>query len=80
MVSWTKTRLFPKIFAKNEKIFEYSYCKFQQDRSKLSTARAVVWNEMKVTNSFTCEISMYGKTFSQINSLSAEPKLEKGGA
>lgn len=79
MVSWTKTRLFPKIFAKNEKIFEYSYCKFQQNRSKLSTARVVVWNEMKVTNSFTCEISMHGKTFNQPISHSAEPKLEKGG-
>ena len=61
MVSWTKTRLLPKIFAKNEKIFEYKFCKFTQDRTKLSTARVCVWNEMKVTNSFTWEISMYGK-------------------
>jgi hypothetical protein len=80
MVSWTKTRLFPKIFAKNEKIFEYSDCKFQQDRSKLSTARVVVWNEMKVTNSFTCEISMYGKAFNNPGSLSVEQKFEKGWA
>lgn len=46
MVSWTKTRLLPKIFAKNEKIFEYKYCRFHQKIYKLSTARVVVWNEM----------------------------------
>lgn len=63
LVSWTKTRLLPKIFAKNEKIFEYASCRFTQDKSKLSTARVVIWNELKVTNSFTCEISMYGKKF-----------------
>jgi len=63
LVSWTKTRLLPKIFAKNEKIFDFRSCKFTQEKSKLSTARIVVWNEMKVTNSFTWEISMYGKLF-----------------
>lgn len=28
LLSWTKTRLLPKIFAKNEKIFEFSSCSF----------------------------------------------------
>lgn len=28
LVSWTKTRLLPKLFAKNEKIFDYKNCRF----------------------------------------------------
>ena len=28
MVSWTKTRLLPKVFASNEPIFDYQYCRF----------------------------------------------------
>ena len=62
MLSWTKTRLLPKIFASVEQIFDYKSCRFKQDKYKLSTARVVVWNEMKVTNSFTLETSMYSKT------------------
>lgn len=63
MVSWTKTRLLPKIFASNEPIFDYNSCRFTEDRDKQSTARVVVWKEMKVTNSFTLEISMFGKSY-----------------
>lgn len=67
MISWTKTRLLPKILASNEPIFDYNSCRFSQDRSKLTTARVVVWSEMKVTNSFTLEISMFGKNTSRTN-------------
>jgi len=66
MLSWTKTRLLPKIMASVEQIFDYSSCKFRQDKFKLNTARVVVWNEMKVTNSFTLETSMYAKTVNKI--------------
>lgn len=37
----------------------------------------VVWNEMKVTNSFTWEISMYGKRFNQPIALSTGVDVEK---
>lgn len=57
ILSWTKTRLLPKIFAQIEEIFYYNDCRFKQDKQKLNTARVVVWNEMKVTNSFTLETS-----------------------
>ena len=67
MLSWTKTRLLPKIFASEEVIFDFQSCRFKQDRYKLNTARVVVWNEMKVTNSFTLETSMYAKTISKLN-------------
>lgn len=62
MLSWTKTRLLPKIFASVEQMFDFSSCRFSQDKYKLNTARVVVWNEMKVTNSFTLETSMFAKT------------------
>ena len=62
LLSWTKTRLLPKIFASIEQIFDYSSCLFKQDNEKLNSARVVVWNEMKVTNSFTLETSQFCKT------------------
>ena len=61
LLSWTKTRLLPKIFASFEPIFNYSLCKFSQEKTKYNTARVVIWNELKVTNSFTLETSMHGK-------------------
>lgn len=36
-------------------------CKFSTDKAKYNTARVVIWNELKVTNSFTLETSMYGR-------------------
>ena len=60
MLSWTKTRLLPKVFASFEPIFDYQYCRFITDMFKINTARMVLWNQMKVTNSFTLEASMYG--------------------
>lgn len=61
LLSWTKTRLLPKIFASNEKIFDMISSRFNQSQSKYNTARVVVWNEFQVTNSFTLETSMFGK-------------------
>lgn len=60
LLSWTKTRLFPKILASIEPIFNFSNCSFSQEKMKYNTARVVVWNEFKVMNSFTLETSMYG--------------------
>jgi hypothetical protein len=65
LLSWTKTRLLPKILASHEPIFEFDKCIFSQERVKYNTARVVVWNEFKVTNSFTLETSMYGKKLKQ---------------
>ena len=59
LLSWTKTRLLPKIFDKNETAFEYNKCKFSTN--KFNTVRVVMWNEFKVVNSFTLETSMFAK-------------------
>lgn len=61
LLSWTKTRLLPKIMASYEPIFDFSMCRFSQEKTKYNTARVVVWNDFKVTNSFTLETSMYGR-------------------
>lgn len=61
LLSWTKTRLLPKIYAASTPLFCFKSSKFKVDKFKLNTARVVAWNEMKVTNSFTLETSMYGK-------------------
>lgn len=66
LLSWTKTRLLPKIIAKITPLFTYKDCRFKIDKCKLNTARVVCWNELKITNSFTLEASMFGK--SEINS------------
>ena len=57
ILSWTKTRLLPKIFAAEEEIFDFKSCTFKQDKHKMNTARVVVWRDMNVTNSFTLETS-----------------------
>ena len=61
LLSWTKTRLLPKIIAKITPLFNYKDCRFKIDKCKLNTARVVCWNEFKITNSFTLEASMFGK-------------------
>lgn len=61
LVSWTKTRLIPKIIASLEPIFDFNSCRFLTDRDKINTARITVWNELKVANSYTLECSLFGK-------------------
>ena len=58
--SWTKTRLLPRIFARQTPIFNFKDCRFRIDPDKLGTARVIVWREFGVTNSFTLENSFYG--------------------
>lgn len=67
LLSWTKTRLLPKIFASITPLFNYKDCRFKIDKCKLNTARVVCWNELKITNSFTLEASLYGKQESKGN-------------
>ena len=63
--SWTKVRVFPRILAKNTFMFNLKDCKFKVEKSKIGTARVVVWKEFKVTNSITLENSYYGYDFGE---------------
>jgi hypothetical protein len=58
--SWTKVRLLPRILARNSHVFDINSCKFKVEKSKMGTARVVVWKEFEVTNSFTLENSFHG--------------------
>ena len=58
--SWTKVRLYPRILAKNCPMFSIRDSTFKVQRSKMGTARVVIWKDFKVTNSFTLENSFYG--------------------
>jgi hypothetical protein len=57
------------MFGTFEPLFDFTLCKFSQEKTKYNTARVVIWNEFKVTNSFTLETSMHGKVLDKtINS------------
>ena len=58
--SWTKTRLLPRIIAKQTHLFNIQDCRFRVDPDKIGTARVIVWKELGVTNSFTLENSFFG--------------------
>ena len=58
--SWTKVRLFPRILASMNKVFDLNSCKFKVEKGKLGTGRVVVWKDYEVTNSFTLENSFHG--------------------
>ena len=58
--SWTKVRLFPRVFARRTPLFSYRDCRFRVEPDKTATGRVVVWKEFGVTNSFTLETSFYG--------------------
>jgi hypothetical protein len=52
--------------------FKYTSCRFKQDKFKLNAARVVVWNELKVTQSFCLETSQYGYTEANSKILNTE--------
>lgn len=58
--SWTKVRLFPRILASLNHVFDLTSCRFKVEKGKLGTGRVVVWREFEVTNSFTLENSFHG--------------------
>jgi len=59
LISWTKVRLLPKIMDQECPFFHYVDCRFRVEKGKLNTARVVCWNELKISNSFTLETSMF---------------------
>ena len=53
-------RVLPKLICERGPYFRYVACKFTAEACKQTTARLVLWRELKVTNSFTVEASLYG--------------------
>ncbi|KAE8893886.1 Cytosolic carboxypeptidase 3 [Phytophthora fragariae] len=59
----TDPRVFPMIVARHAPCFSFASCDFSVHKSKLTTARVVVNQELGVTNSFTLEASFCGPDF-----------------
>ncbi|GMF21063.1 unnamed protein product [Phytophthora lilii] len=59
----TDPRVFPMIVARHAPCFSFTSCDFSVHKSKLTTARVVVNQELGVTNSYTLEASFCGPDF-----------------
>ena len=55
-----KERIFPSLLDKNSDLFNIEDCNFAVQKSKESTMRVVMWKELGITNTFTCEASFCG--------------------
>eukprot|EP00397_Hematodinium_sp_SG-2012_P007112 GEMP01007154.1.p1 GENE.GEMP01007154.1~~GEMP01007154.1.p1 ORF type:complete len:735 (+),score=139.92 GEMP01007154.1:230-2434(+) len=58
--SSVKEKIFPRLLSKALDYFSFPDCSFQVKKNKESTARAVVYNEFDITNSYTLEASLCG--------------------
>ncbi|KAF1772907.1 Peptidase M14, carboxypeptidase A [Phytophthora cactorum] len=56
-------RVFPMIVARHARHFSFADCDFSVHKSKMTTARVVVNQELGVTNSYTLEASFCGPDF-----------------
>ncbi|KAG6968669.1 hypothetical protein JG688_00005686 [Phytophthora aleatoria] len=56
-------RVFPMIVARHARHFSFANCDFSVHKSKMTTARVVVNQELGVTNSYTLEASFCGPDF-----------------
>ncbi|KAG7398042.1 Cytosolic carboxypeptidase 2 [Phytophthora boehmeriae] len=59
----TDPRVFPMIVARYASCFAFENCDFNVHKSKMTTARVVVNQELGVTNSYTLEASFCGSDF-----------------
>lgn len=55
-----KEKVFPLLFSKVCDNFSFEGCSFAVQKSKESTARVVIFKELSLFNSFTCECSFCG--------------------
>jgi murein tripeptide amidase MpaA len=54
-------RLVPLMCCQKNSLFRFKDCRFRIEKNKESTARVVVFKEFNILNSFTLEVSFYGK-------------------
>ena len=73
-------RVLPKLICQQGTPFRYAACKFTSEACKQTTARLVMWRELKVTNSFTLEASLYGYLTAERSTVAfTQECLEKAG-
>lgn len=57
---YLQMRVLPKLMSEQSEMFRFFSCKFRLQRSKLKTARVVLWRENNIMNCFTLEASFQG--------------------
>ena len=57
---YLKSKVLPKILDEKSEMFRFFSCKFRIEKSKLRTARVVLFKEYGIMNCFTLEASFYG--------------------
>jgi hypothetical protein len=55
-----KMRIIPKLISEETAKFRYPSCRFKLEKSKMKTARIVLWREFAIENCFTFEASLHG--------------------
>lgn len=55
-----KSKVLPKLLDDRTQMFRFYSCKFRIERSKLKTARVVLFKEFGIMNCFTLEASFHG--------------------
>lgn len=66
---YTQARLFPRILSQVSTALNYSQCSFKVHKSKLTTARVVVWQEVGLVPSYTLEASFHGGIHTETGSV-----------
>ena len=67
-------RIFPFMLGRAANVFAFRDCSFRIQRQKESTARVVVFHEMKIANAFTLEASFAGANFGKESGRHFTPK------
>lgn len=57
---YLKSKILPKILDEKTQMFRFYSCKFRIEKSKLKTARVVLFKEFGIMNCFTLEASFHG--------------------
>lgn len=52
--------IFPALLNEKADLFNFDNCAFSVKKAKESTMRVVMWKEIDITNSYTCEASFCG--------------------
>jgi len=55
-----KMRMLPKLISEETAKFRYPSCRFKIEKTKMKTARIVLWREFNIENCFTFEASLHG--------------------
>ena len=70
-------RIIPLLCCQKNNLFSQKDCRFNIEKCKETTARAVVFREMNIMNSFTLECSFFGKEMNKDDSLNQKDPSSK---